>query len=410
GFERAFGLSLDAPGQLPLWAVILARSVAAALLVVAGVAALRRWRADRWPAALVLALPAVVVAALIVLAAVGQDSLPVLLDSAAQSQLRRDPEAPLFAASGIALVTLQALIGICFLGAAALSYQLFRRDRRGVDAYLAIGFTLAAFSQLHGAIHPGAFGSVVTTGDLLRVAFYAVLLIALAAESRGDVRQLHEANLELIRLREADMARATAEERARLAREIHDGMSQELWFAKLKQGRLLQLPDLSSGARGLGEEVAGAIESALAEARQAILALRPTEGATFGQVIERYVEDFADRFGIPAVCRSDPAAEGLSSRSQAELLRIVQEALNNTRKHADATRVQVEVEATPSGLRLTVSDNGRGFEPDTTPSRGYGLRSMQERAGLIGATLAIDSRPQDGTRVIIEVPVVEPAR
>jgi signal transduction histidine kinase len=184
-------------------------------------------------------------------------------------------------------------------------------------------------------------------------------------------------------------------------------MSQELWFAKLKQGRLMNVAELPAEARGLAEEVAGAIESALAEARQAIMALRPAEGATFAQVVERYVEDFSDRFGIPAYCRCDPAAERLPSRSQAELLRIVQEALNNARKHADATRVRVEVEATPSGMRLTVVDNGQGFEPDA-PRSGYGLQSMRERAGIIGATLAIDSRPQDGTRVIVEVPTVEP--
>jgi signal transduction histidine kinase len=404
GLQGAFGLSLADPGQLPVWAVVVARGVAAALLVAACLAALRGWRADRWPAALVLALPALGVAAAIVAAAAAQDSLPPLLDEIALAQLKRDPGAPLFATGGPALIAIQTLIGLCFLGAAALSYQVFRRDRRGVDAYLAIGFTLAAFSQLHGTIHPGAYASLVTTGDLLRVAFYAVLLVALAAESRGDVRALHDANLELLRLREADVAHATAEERARLAREIHDGMSQELWFAKLKQGRLLQLPELSDGARGLGEEVAGAIDSALSEARQAILALRPTEGATFGQLVERYVEDFSDRFGIQASARCDPAAEGLPSRSQAELLRIVQEALNNTRKHADAALVQVEVGVTASGLRLTISDNGRGFDRAATSSSGYGLRSMQERAALIGASLAIDSRPQDGTRVIVDVP------
>jgi signal transduction histidine kinase len=407
GFEPAFGLSLQEPGQLPLWATLIARGVAATLLIVAGVAALRRWDAERWPAALVLALPALAVAAVIVLAAVAQASLPELLDAQALSQLQREPAAPLFAASGPLLVGLQTLIGIGFLGAAALSYQVYRSDARVIDSYLAIGFILAAFSQLHGAIHPGTYASMVTTGDLLRLAFYAVLLIALAAESRSDVRALHDANQRLVRLGEVEVARATAEERARLAREIHDGMSQELWFAKLKQGRLAQLPELTDDARGLAQEVAGAIEAALAEARQAILALRPAEGASFGQVVERYVEDFADRFGIPATCRCDPAAEGLPSRSQAELLRIVQEGLNNVRKHADATVVHVEVEAVPSGLRLTVTDNGRGFEPDTGSSSGYGLRSMQERAGLIGATLAIVSRPRDGTRVTVDVPLGE---
>jgi len=405
--EPAFGLSLFNPGQLPLWAGVSAKLIAAALFVLAGLAALRGWTADRWPAALVLWLPALAVVGAVVAAAAVQPQLPQLISAEGLAQLRADPAAPIPPGSGPLLVWIQAVIGLAFLAAAALSYRVYRRQGTGTDAVLAIALMVAAFSQVHFAIHPGTYATLVTSGDVLRLVFYATLLVTLAAERRDEVRALHRANVELEGLRVAEVARATAEERARLAREIHDGMSQELWFAKLKQGRLTNLAGLPSEARGLAEEVAGAIESALAEARQAIMALRPAEGATFAQVVERYVEDFSDRFGIPAYCRCDPAAEHLPSRSQAELLRIVQEALNNARKHADATRVRVEVEATPSGLRLTVVDNGQGFEPDA-PRSGYGLQSMRERAGIIGATLAIDSRPQDGTRVIVDVPTPEP--
>lgn len=409
GLEAAFGLSLDNPGQLPLWAAVSAKLIAAGLFVLAGLAALRGWKVDRWPAVLVMWLPAVVVVGAVVAAAAVQPQLPQLISVDGLARLRADPVAPIQAGSGPVLVTLQALIGLVFLAASALSYRVYRRDGSGADAVLAIGLIVAAFSQVHFAIHPGTYASLVTSGDLLRLAFYATLLGTLVGERRDEVRALHRANLQLVSLREAELARATAEERARLAREIHDGMSQELWFAKLKQGRLTQLADLPAEARSLAEEVAGAIESALAEARQAILALRPAEGATFAQVVERYVEDFGDRFGIPAYCRCDPSGERLSSRSQAELLRIVQEALNNARKHADATRVRVELEAMPSGVRLTVLDNGRGFDP-VAASSGYGLQSMRERAGIIGGTLAIDSRPQDGTRVMVDLPVGEPAQ
>ena len=405
GLDGAFGLSLTAPGQLPLWTVVVARSVAAALLVLAGVAALRRWPAGGWPAALVLALPALLVTATIVVAAAVQPSLPVLLGDAALTELRDDPTSPLLGASGIGLIAIQALIGLGMLAAAALSYRLYRRDGRKVYGYLAIGFVVAAYSQLHAAIHPGSYASVVTTGDILRVVFYAILLVAVAAETRQDVRELHAANAELILLRDAAAMQATAEERARLAREIHDGMSQQLWLAKLKQGRLLQEGSLSDEALALAAQVSGSIESAMDEARQAILALRPAEGSTFGEVMERYVDEFSDRFGIPAECRIDPTAERLGPRAQAELLRIAQEALANARKHADATRVRVTAEPIDGGLRLTVADNGRGFEPGNGGSSGYGLRSMRERAELIGASLAVDSRPLDGTRVIVDVPL-----
>jgi signal transduction histidine kinase len=405
GIDSAFGLSLASPGQLPLWTAIVSRGVAAVLLVIAGVAALRRWRTARWPAALVLGLPALLVTTVIVVAAAIQPSLPDLLKDASLAHLRSDPTAQLASTSGRGLIALQGLIGIGFLAAAALSYRVYRRDRRQVDAYLAIGLIIAAFSQVHAAIHPGSFTSLVTTGDLLRVAFYAVLLVAVAAETRQDVRDLHAANEELARLHDAAAAQATAEERARLAREIHDGMSQQLWLARLKQGRLLKEGGLSAEAMELAADVSGSIDSAMDEARQAILALRPSEASTFSEVMERYVDEFSDRFGMPAECHLDATVERLGPRAQAELLRIAQEALANARKHADATRVWVRGEPTPDGLRLTVADNGRGFDVGAGGSKGYGLRSMRERAELIGASLTVDSRPQDGTRLIVDVPL-----
>jgi signal transduction histidine kinase len=404
GGEVVLGLSLADPGQLPLWGVIVSRTAAAGLLVLAGVAALRAWVPPARSALFILALPSLGVALMLIAMAATPSALPELLTANARAQLAGDPTAPLLSAGGGLLIGLQALIGIGFLAASALAYRVYRRDGHGVDIFMSIGLVVAAFSQVHAAIHPGSYASLVTTGDLLRVVFYAVVLLALAAEAGDDVRALRRANAELLRLRDAEVERATAEERARVAREIHDGMSQELWYAKLKQGRLAQREDLSPDAQSLAVEVGAAIESALSEARQAILALQPTPGATFAQVLSRYVDDFSDRFGIPAQASCDVLVEQLPSRVQAELLRIVQEALNNTRKHADATLVRVEAAGSGAGLRLTVSDNGRGFDPIREGS-GYGLRSMRERAGIIGARLTIDSRPQDGTRVVVVVPL-----
>jgi signal transduction histidine kinase len=409
GRSHEVGLELSDPGQMPVWSVLIGRAVATALLLLAGLVALRpSGSSRRVPALPVLLGPSALMVAASGLMIAAESSLPALLDEAALVQLRADPTAPLLAESGPLLVLLQGAIGIGFLASALISYRLWHRDGDAAEVYLSIGFILAAFSQVHSAIHPGSFASLVTTGDLLRVAFYAVLLVAVAAEARADIRKLRAANAELVQLREVDVDRATAEERARLAREIHDGMSQELWYAKLKQSRLATLEDLSPEARDLAGEVAKAIESALSEARQAILALRPAEGASFSQILTRYVDDFADRSGIPAECAVDGVGESLPSRHQAELLRILQEALTNVRRHADATRVRVWLEATDRGARLNVADNGRGFSEKQVDASRYGLRGMRERAGIIGADLRIDSRPSDGTRVVVEVPMEGP--
>jgi signal transduction histidine kinase len=406
GRTTELGLDVSDPGQMPVWSVIVGRAMAALLLVIAGLTALRAFRrGSSLPALLVLAGPTAILLVVSAWMIAVHDALPTLLDGPALAQLSANPTAPLLEEGGVVLILLQAVIGVGFLASALISYRLWRRDGRDAEVYLAIGFILAAFSQVHSAIHPGSYASLVTTGDLLRVVFYGVLLVAVAAEARSDIRQLRAANAELLQLRDAEVERATAEERARLAREIHDGMSQELWYAKLKQSRLAAADDLPPAARDLAQEVAAAIESALSEARQAILALRPAEGASFSQVMTRYVEDFADRFGIPAECEVDGMGESLPTRHQAELLRILQEALTNVHRHADATRVRVRLEATGHGVRLQVADNGRGFSGKEADASRYGLRGMRERAAIIGAVLRIESAPSDGTRVVVEVPM-----
>ena len=408
--SAAVGMSLAQPGQLPLLAGVLARGVAAVLLVAAAIAALRG--ASSAPGAgigLFLAPAGAVVVAIVVFAFM-QDQLPQLLSEAGLAQLRERPDQALVRGETVLLIGLQAFFGALYLVASALSYRLFVRDGRPTEALLAVGMVLAAFGQVHFALHPGAYEGLVTTGDALRVAFYAVLLAAVVVDSRNDVRALRTAHADLRRLRDAELASAAIEERARLAREVHDGLAQDLWYAKLKQGRLMQIAAEAGEARLLAVEVSDAIDSALAEARQAVMALRPQlEGGSLVDVIERYVEDFGDRFGVKAEFEGDGTPPTLPPRAQAEVLRILQEALNNVRKHADATAVRVRLMARPGLVRLEVADNGRGFEPGQVGSDRFGLESMRERAALIGGRLAVDSTPHDGARITVELPVAEGA-
>jgi signal transduction histidine kinase len=407
GLDLAFGADLAHPGQLPLWSGIVSRFVAACLLVIAGVAGMRASRRLPSRPLIVFALPGLLVLTAYVIAAAVQPSLPVLIGPQGLARLQAQPDQPLIGGDvAPALVLAQAVIGVAFLAAAFLAYRVYQREMRGADACLVIGLVLASFGQLHSTIHPGSYSGVVTTGDALRVAFYGSLLAAVVVASWTDVRALRVASATIRRLNEAELAHATHSERARLAREIHDGLAQDLWYAKLKQGRLLSLPAGAPEAVSLASEVADALDAALADARQAVMALRPTDGGSFGEVLQRYVEDFGDRFGILADCSVEPLPVEPSTRAQAELLRIVQEALNNVRKHADATVVHVAARSSGDVIELSVTDNGCGFDPATVGGSGYGLRSMEERARIAGATLTIDSRPSDGTRVLVFVPVV----
>lgn len=155
----------------------------------------------------------------------------------------------------------------------------------------------------------------------------------------------------------------------------------------------------------LAGEVTDAIDAALAEARQAVMAMRLFEDAPLDSLLERYLDDFADRFGIRATLERNGDLPLLRTRAQAEVLRIVQEALNNVRKHADATAVRVLLERLDNGLRVTVIDNGRGFDPTSIEGGGFGMESMRQRAALVGGTIDVDARAQDGTRLALTVPV-----
>ena len=120
-------------------------------------------------------------------------------------------------------------------------------------------------------------------------------------------------------------------------------------------------------------------------------------------ILERQVDDFSDRFAVRAELHHEGPEPAIGPRERAELLRIVQEALTNVHKHADATVVRVSV-ASGDDLRILVVDNGRGFRPDAVDG-GFGLDSMRQRADIIGATLSISSQPRDGSRVEVVLPL-----
>lgn len=406
GLDHELGFAATNPGEVPIYGHAVSRGVAAGLLVAGPLVTLRGSRFGTGHPYTVLWMPALAVLGLLTVGASAREALPPLLGADVLDALRRDPQAPDLLPAGGLVVVVQGVIGVAFLAAAYLHLLLYRREASVSSAYLSVGLAVAAFSQLHAALHPGAYASLVTSGDVLRVGFYTILWFGAHAERRADLRRLREAHAELERLHEADVRQAALEERARLAREIHDGLAQDLWYAKLKQGRLAGSTALAGDEKRLADEVASAIDAALSEARQAVMAMRPQpEESTFPEVLARYVEDFGDRYAVRAVLELNGETPPLEPRTQAEVLRVVQEALNNVSKHADATVVRVRVDADAGHVQVTISDNGRGFDPERDPGRGYGLSSMRQRASLIGAALRLESRPQDGTRVVLELPL-----
>jgi signal transduction histidine kinase len=402
------GLSLGHPEQLPLFVSQTTRLTIAALFLAGGIAALRSDRVRLRHARFVLVLPTALIALATALVYPLRDRLPLLITDGGLKDLVSNPQAtaPIAGVTGLAYALVSVTVVVLLAGAVIYRFA-YTGNSPVTDGFLSIALVIAAFAEIQYAFYPGVYSGLVTTGDALRLASFGVLLLGIHAELRADLRALRRAYASLDRLRLTEAERAALEERSRLAREIHDGLAQHLWFAKLKFERLSgQLPE---EARPLSAEVGQAIDSAIVEARQAMVTMRTAidQDMPLSDMISRAIDDFGQRSGIRVEYLPDGLPNAIPPRQQIELLRIMQEALTNVRKHADATVVRVRAEAVDGTLLMSVGDNGRGFDPALSGRDGLGLQGMEERARLMGGQLRIESAPSDGTIVELTLPLMQ---
>jgi signal transduction histidine kinase len=273
---------------------------------------------------------------------------------------------------GIQLAT-TALFVIAALG-------FLRRSERTDDALMgtfSIAAIVAAFSSFNYFLFPSLYSQWVYSGDILRFSFYAIMLVGAARELDGYWHRLAQA--------------AALEERRRIARDLHDGLAQELTFI-VARSRLLP-PDR------LGRELGSAAERAAIEARRAIDALTRPLAEPLDRAIGRAAEHVATRFGLQL--RLD-LAEGLSAQpgTRDALQRIVSEALTNAARHGGARWASVSLDSPNGTIRLRITDDGSGFDvAEEGSANGFGLVAMRERAASIGGDLRLSSRKGAGTDV-----------
>jgi len=240
------------------------------------------------------------------------------------------------------------------------------------------------------AANKGAGGGFTARDEELLSLFAAHAAIALANA------RLYERSREL----------SAAQERARLARELHDAVSQKLFSirAKARAAAVLVARDPESATAEM-ESVAALSGEAHAELRAVIDGLAPPDLASRGlaESLRRYAV-LAGRAHGAAVRFTAAELPPLGPRRDAALYRVAQEALHNALRHSGAGQIEVSLSRTPRRVILEVTDDGKGFSPGT-PSGGLGLASMRERAAAAGASLTIRSAPSAGTRVRLAVPV-----
>jgi len=199
------------------------------------------------------------------------------------------------------------------------------------------------------------------------------------------------------------------QERTRLAREIHDSLAQTLGFLKLQTAQIrnnLDRGDIDAARSGIDRSYKTLSET-YKDARQSIDGLRVSAAAEGGM---DWLEDVADNFldvsGIKVDVKNTEFVKNIPPEIHAQLIRIVQEALSNIRKHGNAQHVWLSCVESSENLLLEIKDDGVGFSPEdvSTPTQ-YGLRGMRERAELIGADFQIESRTGGGTMVKVSVPL-----
>ncbi|WP_205323686.1 GAF domain-containing sensor histidine kinase [Glycomyces sp. YM15] len=239
-------------------------------------------------------------------------------------------------------------------------------------------------------------GIVVLTNDLGKPGF---------SESDTELIELLASHAAIAitnaRLYERSRELTVVEERNRLARELHDAVMQRLFSLRLsaRAARKLAPTDPEAAADRL-DEVETLAAEAIAELRAVIVELRPADLDVHGLVetLRRHVT-LLDRLHDTEVTFELRSPVDLSRDGEVEVLRLVQEALSNAFRHARARRVAVTVESE----RITIADDGEGFDADEAATRGLGLLSMRERAKALGGDLDLKTAPGEGTTVTLEL-------
>ena len=365
-----------------LWAPTIGRALGASVLVAAAWAPVRRLERpvrDAVVGGVIAFVSAAVIAALVGALSSG---LPVGMELGITSA---DLGRPQIVGPASLLVIRAVTIGLYVI---AIDRFLRRFERTGDElvGWLAIASPFAAFAALHQLLFPTLFPEHLYTADLLRLGFYMVLLI-------GALQEIH-------RYWEEAALISVLEERRRIARDLHDGLAQELAFIVSKTTEM----DGASGGKSEIGQIGAAADRALGESRRAIAALTRPVDEPLDVGLSQIAEELAERAGtkLELELTSDVRVK---PEMKEVLLRIAREAITNATRHAHAGTITVRLSGGPR-LRMGIIDDGVGFDPSSAgqDGRSFGLISMRERADALGAELRVNSQRGAGTEVEVVLP------
>jgi len=315
---------------------------------------------------------------------------------------------------GVALAAGVATAGFASLAilqaiAYPVAWVFSRRIRDAMLGNLAIGLAVGAGFTVSIGTEPAdlvqiAFTLTLSLGFSIAMGLWISRMTALGEERGRLLAELQGAQEQIAALnRDA----GAAAERERLARELHDTIAQDLTGLVMLAQRARREAAAPDATLAMLEEGARA---ALGETRALVAAgaALDTDGLGLEAALHRLAQRFERETGVNVTLRADDAPS-LSRDAEVVVLRCAQEALGNARKHARAAQITILVEPDEAdGVRLTVSDDGIGFDPSTAP-QGFGLSGMTERLALVGGTLRVTSAPGTGTVLVAELPASIPS-
>jgi signal transduction histidine kinase len=282
-----------------------------------------------------------------------------------------------------AVLVLQ-IVGAALFAAGAIGFS-GRAERTGdrLVGWLAIGAVFAVTAHVNYFLYPSIFTDYVYVGDFFRLLFFLAVLVAVATEIQIYWRSV------------ADVA--ALDERQRIARDLHDGLAQEL--ASVRRN-LYWLDDRD----GVVQRARASAERALVESRRAIAALAQPDAPSLDVALQTLARELGQREGTRVLLTLGGDVGLVRPPVRDALMKIASEAITNAARHGRADVVHVEASG-GRHARLRIRDDGSGFdvgageaEPD-----GYGLRAMSERAAAIGGRLRVVSAPGEGTLVEVEL-------
>jgi signal transduction histidine kinase len=367
-------LAASPAGSMLSWARVFSDVIGIGLFAVAAWIPLRTARAPVRSERIGLVVAAAVIVFSFLAAAALNGLLPTPIDPTLSPESSMRPRI-----AGAALVEVAQLLGACAFFVAGIAFA--RRAKTEGDPFfrwLSVAAAFGCVARVHYFLFPSLYSPWVHTGDILRLCYHLIILAASVREIASYQPRLAEA--------------AILDERRRIARDLHDGLAQELAF--IASG-LRSFDDQPPTAADV-EQLLDAADQALLESRQAISALAADPAEPLGAAVSRVASALALRSGARVSLDIEEDAEARPAVREA-VLRITREAMTNALRHGLAREVNVAL-STNGAVRLAIHDDGAGF---TLPaeSAGIGLQSMRERAEGVGGQLQVHSALGTGTTV-----------